>query len=151
MRKREIFWIGVVLLLGWAYVHFFTNFGVTRSILISPSLRPAMNRRGVVSGSVSVYPVFFTLDGSYRLTSVKVTTAETNPAGPGSQVLWHLVSKDGSDPVKFFSYGENLNGMTPDIQGVRIEPLQTNVTYHLELMAGKIKGGTNFVTRAIPN
>ena len=145
MRARNIFWIGVLLLLAWMYVHFFTSVGVVRSIRVSPSLRPVLNRQA----NDTVYPVYFTLDEEYILTSVRATT-ETNAENPHGRVVWDLVSKDGSAPVKFFQYGQNIAGMSPRTEGMRVEPLQPNQAYDLELKAGKIKGGTRFTTREIP-
>jgi hypothetical protein len=146
MRKRELIWIVVLLLVGWAYVHYFTNWGAKKEIVVIPSLRPPMNR----GGNASVFPVYFTLDDFYHLTSVKVTEVETNPSIPAGHTLWHLVASEGSDGMKLFTYGQQIPGMEPDLKGARPEPLQTNATYRLELTAGKIKGGTDFHTKPIP-
>ena len=146
MRKKELIWIVVLLLAGWAYVHYFANWGAKKVIVIAPSLRPPLDRRG----NVSVFPVYFTLDDYYHLTSVKVTELETNPSNPAGHTLWHLVASEGSDGMKLFVYGQQIPGMETDLKGARPEPLQTNATYRLELTAGKIKGSTDFRTKAIP-
>jgi len=61
-----------------------------------------------------------------------------------------LVSADGSEPVKVFLYGQNIQGMTPYLPGVRAESLITNVPYRLEVTAGKRKGSTPFHTTVMP-
>ena len=60
------------------------------------------------------------------------------------------MASEGSDGMKLFVYGQQIPGMETDLKGARPEPLQTNATYRLELTAGKIKGSTDFRTKAIP-
>jgi hypothetical protein len=148
MRKREIFWVVVLLLTAWAYVHFFTTLGVKREIMIIPSLRPLGG--GGRAGNRPVFPVLFQLDDYYKLTSLRAVEVETNNVKAPEHEVWHLVSADGSEPVKVFLYGQNIQGMTPYLPGVGAESLITNVPYRLEVTAGKRKGSTPFHTTVMP-
>jgi hypothetical protein len=149
MRKREIFWIVVMLLTAWGYVHFFSNWGMKKGITIMPSLRPP-GTFGGRSGNGSVFPVVFKLDNEYRLTSLKAVEVDTNKVKGPEHVLWHLVATNGSDPVQLFLYGQNIKGMTPYLRGVGPEPLSNNVPYRLEITAGELKGSAPFHTELAP-
>lgn len=182
MRKREIFWIVVLLVVVWAYFHFFSDVGQKPVMVVTASLRPAVPRmggggfrrggfgRGAMTNGVAGrggfgrggagrgglaggatdagtnLPVLFEMLNPYQLTSLKVVEVNTNNAKAPEHILWHLVSTNGSDPVKNFFYGANLQGMTPYLAGVTPEPLLPHVSYRLELEAGQIKGSTVFQT-----
>ena len=182
MRKREIFTILVLLVVVWAYFHFFSEVGQKPVMIVTASLRPAVarvggggmrrggfgrgagtngafgrggfgrgggGRGGVVGGGADAgtnLPVLFELLNPYKLSSLKVVEVNTNTVKAEEHILWHLVSTNGSDPVKNFFYGANLQGMTPYLAGVTPEPLLPHVSYRLELEAGEIKGSTVFQT-----
>jgi hypothetical protein len=165
MRKRELFWIVVLILTGWAYVHFFSGWGEQPKMVVTASLRPSMNRGGSgmrrggpardgqARGGVDMgtnFPVLFELLNPYKLTSLKVVEVETNQAKAPEHILWHLVSTNGSDPVKTFFYGRVIQGMDPYLPGVTAEALLPNVMYRLDLEAGKVKGSTTFQTIGKP-
>jgi hypothetical protein len=150
MQKREIGWIVALLLVLGAYFYFFGHWGEKKEIQIFSSIRQLPRR----AGSVATFPIYFTLDNTYRLTSIKVTEANTNSThstNTATHVLWHLVSKSVSEPVKWFQYGQNIQGMEPDLKGVRPEPLVPGENYVVEIAAGVIKGTSKpFVAPAIP-
>ena len=147
MQKREIGWIVVLLLVIAAYIHFFSHWGETREIQIFASIRQLPRR----AGNASTFPVLFTLDNSYRLTSIKVTALDSNHTNAVAHVLWHLVSKNVSEPVKYFYYGQTIGGMEPDLKGVRPEPLVSGEKYVMEISAGPLKGVSRpFTAPAIP-
>lgn len=147
MQKREIGWIVVLLLVIGAYFYFFSHWGEKREIQIFPSIRQLPRR----AGNASIFPVWFTLDTSYRLTSIKVTALDSNPTNAVARVLWHLVSKNVSEPVKIFQYGQNIQGMEPDLKGVRPEPLVAGQKYVMEISAGPLKGVSKpFTAPVIP-
>jgi hypothetical protein len=148
MRKKEIFWVLALLLAGWAYVHFFAHRVEKKNIVILFSLRPIRN--GGRPGNGAIFPVLFQLDGYYRLTSVEAVEVLTNNPTAPEHILWHLVSASGSDPIKVFTYGQDIHGMTPYLKEVRTESLVTNVPYRLELTAGKLKGNEIFHTTVMP-
>ncbi|MGA2544309.1 MAG: hypothetical protein ABSG78_22385 [Verrucomicrobiota bacterium] len=147
MQKREIGWIVVLLLVIAAYIHFFSHWGEKREIQIFASIRQLPRR----AGNASTFPVWFTLDSTYRLTSIKVTEVAGKNTNAVAHLLWHLVSKNVSEPVKFFQYGQNIDGMEPDLKGVRPEPLVPGEKYVLEISAGPLKGVSKpFTAPAIP-
>jgi hypothetical protein len=135
MQKREIAWIVVLLLAIGSYFHFFSHWGEIKEIQINASVRPLVRRRGVAPGLV----LWFTFDNFYKLTSLKLIEVDTQHTNAVDHILWHLVSKTGSSPVKMFQYGQNL-GMEPYLQGVQPEPLVTGGKYRLEVSAGPING-----------
>jgi hypothetical protein len=150
MQKREIGWIVLLLLVIGAYFYFFGHWGEKKEIQIFVSIRQ-MPRR---PGNAVTFPIYFTLDNTYRLTSIKVTelNSSTNSTNTAKRVLWHLVSKNVSEPVKLFTYGQNLDGMEPDLKGVRPEPLVPGEKYIMEIAAGKLKGASSpFAAPAIPH
>jgi hypothetical protein len=165
MRKREIFWIVVLLLTVWAYFHFFSDYGEQPKMIVTATLMPTMNRgfrgmrrggparggqaRGGIDNGTN-FPVLFELLNPYSLTSLKVVEVVTNKVKAPEHILWHLVSTNGSEPVKVFYYGRNIQGMDPYLPGVNAEPLSAEVTYRLDLEAGKIKGSTVFQTVEMP-
>jgi hypothetical protein len=147
MQKREIGWIVVLLLVIAAYIHFFSHWGEKREIQIFASIRQLPRR----AGHASTFPVWFTLDDNYRLTSIKVTAVTGNNTNAVTHVLWHLVSKNVSEPVKLFQYGQNIQGMEPDLKGVRPEPLVPGEKYVMEISAGPLKGVSKpFTAPALP-
>ena len=73
MRKREIGWIVVLLLVIGAYIHYFSHWGEKKEIQIFASIRQLPRR----TGNLSTMPVIFTLDQTYRLTSIKVTAVDS--------------------------------------------------------------------------
>jgi len=149
MRKRVIFWFVLLLLAAGAYVYFFTNWRAKKGITIIASLRPP-SAVGIRAGSRSLFPVLFQLDHDYKLTSLKAVEVFTNNANAPEHMLWHLVATNGSNPVKLFLYGQNIQGMAPYLKDVRPEPLTTNVMYRLELTAGELKGSALFHTKEMP-
>ena len=134
MQKREIFWVVVLLLMIGGYLVFFVHWGDNREIQVFPSVRP------VARGRTHVNINFFTLDGDYKLTSLTVTEADTNIPSAEKHILWRMVSKTGSIPVRIFQYGQNLQGMEPDPKGARPQPLIPGERYKMEVSAGKLKG-----------
>lgn len=143
MRKREFIWLAVLLVAGGIYARYFTGWFVKRQISINASWRP--NFRGGGSGE----PVlFFTLNGDFRLTSLKVVPLEEddkyNPANPP---VWNLVSDSNSLPVRAFLYGQRIKGMKPALPDVRPTPLEPGASYRLLVSAGNISGYTDFRTR----
>ena len=106
-------------------------------------------RGGVDSGTN--FLVLFEMLNPYKLTSLKVIQVETNKLNAPEHILWHLVSTNGSDPVKTFFYGRNIQGMASYLPGVNAEPLSPHVKYRLDLEAAdKLKGSLDFQTIELP-
>lgn len=138
MRKKEMMWVVVLLVLGGIYVHYFTHWFEKRQIGITASFRPS---RHTVT---EVWPVVFTLDNEYKLTSLKVVPLDGTVYNPAETPVWQLVSDSNSVPVRAFRYGQYIGGMKPALKGIRPSPLMPDVVYRLELSAGSATGHTDF-------
>src|SRR5262245_9791290 len=150
MTRNSYVLIALAALLGAAYVYFFTDLFMRESIQIIPQIRPNRASNPKRSGDKpSVYPVSFSFDGKYKLTSVKVVSADDLKTNKYANPVWHLISDSNSIPVKAIVYGYQIKGMKSAVPQMRPEPLQPNVPYTLFVEAGKIKGQTNFFTKEI--
>src|SRR5579862_5756943 len=119
MRKRELIWVGVLLLACGLYARYFTTWFVHRQIAIHASFRP--NRRG--NGPDDTV-IFFTLNDDFRLTSLKVIPLEDDKFNPKGRPVWNLVSDSNSVPVRAFVYGQRIKGMKPALPDVKPDALE---------------------------
>ena len=148
MTRNGYVLIVIAVLLGVAYIRFFTDLFTKETIQIIPQIRPGRPSNVARSGDLPpVYPVSFLFDGKYKLTSVKVVPAQELATNKYANPAWHLISDSNSIPTKNIIYGYPVKGMKPAIARMRPEPLQPNVPYVLFVEAGKIKGRTNFFTK----
>jgi hypothetical protein len=138
MRKKEIIWIGVLLVLSGIYIHFFTHWFEKREIGIAASLRP--DRRA----NPPALMVVFSLDGDYKLTSLKVIPFDGDKFDPQATPVWHLVSDSNSVPTRAFRYGQKIGGMKSALKGVRPDPLTPGVVYRLILSTDNSTGHKDF-------
>src|SRR6059036_817373 len=141
MTKNGIVLSVIAVLLAAVYVYSFTDWLRKETIQIIPTIRP-----GRVSGiprdsdQTPVYPVSFSFDGKYKLTSVKVVSAGEFATNKYANPLWYLISDSNSLPIKSIVYGYPIKGMRPAIPRARPEPLQPDILYVLLVEAGKING-----------
>jgi hypothetical protein len=138
MRKKDIMLIGLLLVLGGLYIHFFTHWFEKQPIAISASMRP-IRRPGE-----TVFPVYFTLDGDYKLTSLKVIPLQDDKFDPLATPAWQLLSDSNSIPTRAFRYGQPIRGMRSVLKGVRPAPLIPGTVYRLILSAGRSTGNKDF-------
>jgi hypothetical protein len=145
MTTKTWFLTAVAALLGGIYLYYFTDFINTPGIQIIKSDRviPSARFRG------NVYPITFTLDGSYRLTSVKVISLPEAETNKQAKPLWHLVAKSSAPAVKGFLYGQPIRGMEPAVSNARPALLEASVPYRLIVEAGRARGETNFLASPI--
>ena len=148
MTRNGYVLIAIAVLLGAAYVYFFTDLFEKESIQIIPQIRPGRAANASGSGGVPpVYPVSFSFPGKYKLTSIKVVAADDLKTNKYANPVWYVISDSNSAPRKAVIYGEQIKGMRPAIERMRPEPLQPNVPYVVMIEAGKVKGQTNFFTK----
>src|SRR5205807_2428480 len=147
MSKNGIALSVVLVVLAVVYVAYFTDWFSKESIQIIPQIRPG--RASAIPqgpGAPAVSPVSFAFDGKYRLTSIKVVSADDYATNKYANPLWHLISDSNSIPTKAIVYGLPIKGMKPAVPRARPEPLLPGMPYIMMIEAGKIKSQTNFHT-----
>jgi hypothetical protein len=127
-------------LLAAAYVCFFTDWFRGPGIQITPSVRPVLG----LTGEGVAYPVSFTLDGKYALTSIKVLSLAEWSTNRHAAPLWHLISSSNSWPTRGFTYGMRIRGMKPSEPQSTAKSLRPNESYRLFVEAGRVKGQVDF-------
>jgi len=137
MRKKEVIWVVILLIVTGVYVRYFTHWFEKPAISISASLRPTRRHAGDLS-------VVFTLNHEYSLTSLKVLPLEGDKFNPDATPVWHLISDSNSMPLRAFRYGQPLRGMKPALKGVHPDELTPGTTYRLVLAAGDASGYKDF-------
>lgn len=149
MTRNGIMLTVVAVILAAIYVFFFTDWFKTHTIQIIPVIRPDRASRIPRADEQAVYPVAFKLDGTYRLTEVKVMQADDFATNKFAVPLWHMVADEASIPVDAIIYGGRIKGMKPKIPRSRPEALNPDVAYVLYLAAGSTIGRTNFYTKTV--
>ena len=119
-------------------------------MLITSKLRPVRRGTAVERGVTPLYDVTFGFNKSYKLTSVKVVSAEDLRTNKHPHALWHVVEDGRSAPVKAISYGKPAQGMKPVVPDLQPDPLEADQEYVVFIEAGGIKAQTNFFARARP-
>jgi len=144
MQKRDKIWIGVLVAIIGVYIYMHRP--QPQPIQISTSIRAMPRRRG----SATTFPVYITLDKYYKLNSIIVRPLD-EPTNSVHHEMWHMVATNGSEPVKMFTYGENVQGMQPNLKGVKPEPLIAGARYEVTVTSGKLKGTSKpFTTQLLP-
>ena len=132
-------------LLGGIYAYYFTDLINTPRIQIIKSNRIVQSRR-LADG---VYPVAFTLDGKYELTSVKVVSANALTTNKHPDPVWYLVTKSNTPPLHGFYYGQRIPGLAPATTNARAYPLAPGLPYRLYIEAGRAKGELEFTAQPV--
>jgi hypothetical protein len=147
MTKKTVSLIVVLIVLASLYVYYFTDWVNPPVIQLAAISRPVPSARP----NALAYPVTFSLDGRYALTSVKVVSlvaVETNQPLP---VFWHLITASNSVPTRGFAYGQPIRGMKPATPNKRALPLLPGIPYRLYVQAGRAKGQIDFTPVALPS
>jgi len=142
MLNKQNVLIGTALLLGAIYLYSFTDWLRPRRIQIIAQTRPF---RPAASNS-RVYPVTFVLDGTYRLTSVKVVLLSAFETNKFTSPLWELVTFTNAGPTEGFLYGGRIPGMRNKQTNLTAQPLQPSTAYRLLVKAGRAQGQVDFRT-----
>jgi len=131
MSKTKIITIAVFIV-GLAGLSLYMNrdyFG-SEPIQISHRLSPWMQNVRAKKNDLGM-PVTFTLNGYYKLASVRVVETAKIETNKFAVPVWRIVSDSNSIPTSSFNYGSGIRGMRPEAKGVRPEPLQPGVSYRL--------------------
>ena len=158
-NRRTWTLLALTLFLGGAYVFAFTDWLDPQPIEIASQIRPVIQpprfgRRGPkatpespdkpteTSPASSVARVTFSLDGRYRLSSVRVFVL--NAQGEPAKKIWDLTGK--SRELNSLMYGMNPAGMSPPEGTDAAAPLEAELTYLLEIRSGRRTGSHRFKT-----
>ena len=143
MTKKNLVLVLFAIVLAAVYAIWFTDWFRPATVQIFHTNRNLHRhlRRG---GDGALPGLIFGSSRQLRITELKVVSLAGLATNKNVVPLWHLVSDSNSVPMKAFSYGQPIGGMRPAMNGVRPEPLETNVTYRLIVSAGKIKGEHDF-------
>jgi hypothetical protein len=117
---------------------------------ITSKLRPVRRGTTVERGVTPLYDVTFGFNKAYKLTSVKVVSAEDLRTNKFPHALWHVVEDGRPASVKAISYGRPARGMKPAVPDLLPEPLEPDQEYVVFIEAGGIRAQTNFFARARP-
>jgi hypothetical protein len=151
VNKKSLISLVVLIVLVTAYAYFFTNWFQPRRIEIFHASRSVL-RGGprVKAGNANTMMVLFGLNGSYKLTEVKVVPLDELKTNATALPVWHLISDSNSIPIKEFPYGVAIRGMHPLIGNEFPKPLETNRTYRIFVAAGSLKGQHDFTALPKP-
>jgi hypothetical protein len=140
-----------LLVIGLAGLSLYLNrdWFAPETIQISHRLSPWMQtkRPGARANATDLgVPVTFSLNGYYRLKSVRVVDAAKIETNKYAVPVWRIISDSNSVPTSGFNYGSYIRGMRLEAKGVRAEPLQPGVTYRLFVETDReIKAQHDFV------
>jgi hypothetical protein len=143
MQKKELKWIAVLLVVAGLYVVFVVHPFRKRQIGVTVSVRPSRHP------GENVFPVFFTLNNSYKLKSVEVLPLENRQLTPGAVPVWHLVSDSNSVPLRAFRYGQPIRGMKPALAGVHPDALVPGTVYRMLLTTADAACQIDFKAQAV--
>ena len=151
ISRKEYLLFGLVVALVVTYLCFFTDWFKNQPIRIEYTTRAVRlppSGRGAISTTPQLFNVMFSLNGEYRLTSLKVVPASDYAVDPKAAGIWHLVADQPTPPTKGFVYGVDVPGMHPYIAGTSPQPIQPGTVYHVIVEAGKRKGESDFTIRS---
>ena len=143
MTKKNI--LLIIFALSLAGVSIYLNRGRFASQPLSIGSRsiqrPTPMRRGI---NDPAKPLVFLMNRRERLTAVKVVLVSEIQTNTHPHPVWELVSNSNSVPTKEFTYGANIRGMHPSVQGAAAAPLQPGVQYRVCVEAGSSKAEHDF-------
>jgi len=141
MTKNNQLLLVCLVMLASIYAIWFTDWFRSDSVIIFHTSRYQQIRSQLGGASPSL---MFILNRQLKLTEIKVVPLAALQTNPAVLPLWHLVSGSNSVPKKSFFYGQPIRGLKPAVPGSLPQPLETNVTYRLFVMAGKIRAEHDF-------
>lgn len=152
MSKPKVIFISLIIL-GLAGLSYYINRDSFASDTIQISYRVSpwlkTGRPGAKRPVDLGVPVTFTLNGFYKLTSVKVVLASEIATNKYAHPVWNLISESNSVPTSGFTYGGFIRGLHPAVKGARPDPLVPGVNYRLFVTTDKDKAGQHDFTIAV--
>lgn len=143
MTKRTLFFLTAAVVLFAVYAANFTDWFKSKSIRISYRGTPTSGPR-----NATVVPVTFMLHDEYRVTDIKVFTANELRSKKYPRPIWHMVAITNPAPLTDFQYGGAIKGMKPADAKAAPEPLKPEETYKIVVEAGKkLRGEREFKSR----
>lgn len=151
MSKAKL--ISVLLLIsGLAGLSLYLNrdWFAAETIQISHRVSPWLkNSRPNARTDLGV-PVTFTLNGYYKLKSLRVVEVAQYETNRFASPVWRIISDSNSVPVSSFNYGGGIRGMRPEIKGARPEPLIPGIAYRLLVETDRKLQGEHDFTIPVP-
>jgi hypothetical protein len=142
MTKKNLWLMTTLVVVATIYVCFFTDWFKPHKLTLFDTSRPMQRFRNRRSDLPFV--MFGITEGKLKLTEVKVVPLDSYKTNSATPAVWHLISDSNSIPVQRFFYGQRIWGMKPFAAGLPPQPLETNVTYRLFVVAGREKGEHDF-------
>ena len=131
MTKKNIFLLGLLVVIAAAWLIFFRN--PPAKIQIMHNVHGPRRRAGNFNAATG--PILtFGFDREYELTDISVVQASALKTNDTPVPVWHLVSESNSIPVKTIFYGQWVRGMKAAM-GTRPQALHQNESYRLSLKA----------------
>jgi len=132
MSKSKVISIAI-LIIGLAGFSLYLNRDYFKSepIQISHRLSPWMRTTRPNARNDLGTPVTFTLNGFYKLHSIRVVETAKFETNRFTVPIWRIISDSNSVPTSSFNYGRGIRGMHPAAKGERPEALQPGVNYRL--------------------
>lgn len=138
MSKSKIILVLLCIVgLGGLSLYLNRDWFTHETIQISHRVSPWLKKSGTKRANDLGDPVTFTLNGYYRLTSLKVVLAAEIATNKYAHPIWALATDSNSVPVSSFVYGGGVRGMRPSVKGTRPDPLVRGVDYRLLVTTDK--------------
>lgn len=141
MSKTKIISIAILIVgLGGLSLYLNRDWFASDTIQISHRLSPWLqNKRPGVRANPNDLgvPVTFSLNGFYKLASLRVIEAAKFETNQYAVPVWRIISDSNSVATSSFNYGSFIRGMRPEAKGVKPVPLQPGVTYRLFVVTEK--------------
>jgi hypothetical protein len=146
MNKTTVQIAAILLIVAGCYYYLFKDSFRKPNIQIIHTIRPkaiALRRAPNTPDAEVPHAITFGMDREYKLTEVKVIPV-SELTNKYAHPIWDLVSRSNSYPTRGFTYGVNIRGMHPIVDGAKPDPLAPDVVYRLFVQAGSLKGEHDF-------
>jgi hypothetical protein len=137
MTTKQWMLILLTIMLGAFSLYLNRDWFAQDNIQVYHRCRPARFVPGRLAAGSDVESLMFGFDRRLKLTSLKMVPIEALKTNAYAHAVWELVSDSNSVPIKDFTYGMDIGGMRPPIEGLTPEALEPGVPYRLLVRAGK--------------